>query len=121
MTYTKEQLAQFEKVKVVFADFISTSPEVELLYSNKIGYILFNGLTATTDDSFIFQPQIMKDPRNLCYYLLYEVANDVMRTIHNVHDIQDCGPLERALIEKSWAPYLFKLPEYADLTEEIFD
>ena len=120
MTYTKEQLEQIKKVEEVFADFISNSPEVDLLYSKKIGYVLFCGLTATEGTELIFQPQIMKDRRNLCYLLLLEVANDALRSIHNVHDIHECGPMERSLIEKWCAPYMHKLPEYADLVASMF-
>ena len=121
MTYTKEQFAQIQKVEEVFSGFISNSPEVDLLYSKKIGYVHFCGLTATESTELIFQPQIMRDGRNLCYLLLLEVANDVLRSIHNVHDIHECGPMERTLIEKACAPYMDRLPEYTDLVAAMFE
>ena len=80
MTYTKEQFAQIQKVEEVFSGFISNSPEVDLLYSKKIGYVLFCGLTATESTELIFQPQIMRDGRNLCYLLLHACSPSVGNT-----------------------------------------
>lgn len=119
MNYTTEQLSQIEKVKEVFKNFISSSPDIDLVWSEKIGYVYYNALVST-EESFLFEPVVIKDASILCYQLLFEIAIDVLQTIHNLHDLHECGPLERSLIEKACTPYMCQLPEYHYLIDKLF-
>lgn len=40
MNYTKVQKEEIEKVKEIFADYIKKSKYLELLWSDKLGYVL---------------------------------------------------------------------------------
>ena len=119
MNYTKEQLTQIEKVKSVFQEFITNSPDIDLIWSDKIGYVYFNGISYAKDE-FIFEPLVIKDADMLCSQLLCEIAFEVLQSLHDLRDLHECGPLEQTLIEKACAPYMSHLPEYHHLIRELF-
>ena len=119
MNYTKEQLESIEKVKTVFADYIQNSRTLDLLWSNKLGYILITGITKNMND-FVMQPEVITTAERLCNQLLYEIACDVLESRGNCHDIYISTPLEKQLILESYQPYMSQLPEYSDMLEIHF-
>lgn len=119
MNYSKGQLEAIEKVKNVFADYIKNSRTLELLWSDKLGYILITGISKNMDD-IAMQPEIIEDASRLCDQLLYEIACDVLEAIGNIHDIYESSPLEEKLIKEAYQPYMHQLPEYSDLIDLHF-
>ena len=51
--YTKEQKEKLEKVMEVFGDYMKESPYVEVVWSEKIGYIFLNVDKKHQDVDFI--------------------------------------------------------------------
>lgn len=119
MKYTKEQLDAIEKVKSVFADYLKNSRTLELVWSDKLGYILITGITKDMHD-FIMQPEVIYTAERLCDQLLYEIACDVLESIGHYHDIYISTPLEKQLILDAYQPYMSQLPEYNHMLEIHF-
>lgn len=119
MNYTKEQLKSIEKVKTVFAEYIQNSRTLDLLWSDKLGYILITGITKNMDD-FVMQPEVITTAERLCDQLLYETACDVLESRGHCHDIYISTPLEKQLILEAYQPYMSQLPEYSHMLEMHF-
>lgn len=119
MKYTKEQLDAIEKVKSVFSDYIRNSRTLELIWSDKLGYILITGITKDMSD-FVMQPEVICTAERLCDQLLYEIACDVLESRGHCHDIYTSTPLEKMLILEAYLPYMSQLPEYSHMLEMHF-
>lgn len=119
MNYTKEERAAIEKVKTVFADYINNSKTLDLLWSDKLGYVLITGITKNMDD-FVMQPEVVDTAEMLCNQLLYEIACDVLESNGPCHDIYLSTPSEKQLILEAYYPYMSQLPEYSEMTELHF-
>ena len=119
MKYTKEQLDAIEKVKAVFSDYIKNSRTLDLIWSDKLGYILITGLTKDMSD-FVMQHEVIDTAERLCDQLLYEIACDVLESRGHCHDIYISTPLEKQLILEAYQPYMCQLPEYSHMLEMHF-
>ena len=119
MNYTKKQLESIEKVKIVFAEYIQNSRTLDLLWSDKLGYILITGITKNMDD-FVMHPEVITTAERLCDQLLYEIACDILESRGHCHDIYISTPLEKQLILEAYQPYMSQLPEYSDMLEIHF-
>ncbi len=119
MKYTKEQLEAIEKVKSVFSDYIRNSRTLDLIWSDKLGYILITGITKDMHN-FIMQPEVIYTAERLCDQLLYEIACDVLEAKGHCHDIYISTPLEKQLILEAYQPYMSQLPEYKHMLEMHF-
>ena len=120
MNYTKVQKEEIEKVKEIFADYIKKSKYLELLWSDKLGYVLLTGINNNMDD-FTMHPEVIKSGEFLCSHLLYELACDTIEATGNFHDIFECTSDEKALIKKAYDPYMNQLPEYNHLIEKLYN
>lgn len=78
MKYTKEQLDAIEKVKTVFSDYIKNSKTLDLIWSDKLGYILITGITKDMNN-FVMQPEVLYTAERLCDQLLYMVPSVQLR------------------------------------------
>lgn len=116
MLYTKKQKEEIEKVLSVFGEYIKSSPYLDLVWSDKLGYIL---LQIELKYRNVFQDNIIENAEQLCAKLLEEVADDVLQMTGNEHSMQEADPLERAEIEKRLAVYAEKLPEYGYLVKRV--
>lgn len=119
MNYSKEQLQSIEKVKTVFEDYLKDCWTLDLLWSDKVGYLLVTGITKEMNN-IVMHPEIIRDGERLCDQLLYEIACDVLESNGNFHDIYESSPLEKELILKAYRPYMAQLPEYSNLIERHF-
>jgi hypothetical protein len=116
--YTETEQREIEKVKSVFEEYILASEYIDLLLSEKIGYILIYINPPT--QGLALEPEIITDGRNLCKLILSEIASDVLSLAHNGHSIAEADPLERAEILKRIEPYAEQLPEYHHLVDALF-
>ncbi len=110
MLYTKKEREKIEKVREVFADYIRKSRYVDLLWSEKLGYILLR-IDAERRD-IVMEPVIMEDGETLCKELCLEIIQDVLEYTGNDHDRESIDALEKAEIQKRLRPYEERLPEY---------
>lgn len=119
MNYTKEQKASIEKVKTVFADYIKDSKNFDLLYSEKLGYILLTGISKNMDD-LAMEPTILEDGEELCDQILYEIACDILEE-NGYHGDNYLAPENlKQQIKNAYHPYMSNLPEYKALVEKQF-
>lgn len=116
MNYSKEELESIEKVKTIFADYIKKSQYIDLLWSDKLGYILIPGINVTKA-TIEMAPEVIQDAKQLCYMLIHEVAYDVMATKDCHSPIQYVTPSDQEQIRNAYRPYIEQLPEYSDLMD----
>lgn len=119
MNYSKEQLKSIEKVETVFADYLKDCWTLDLLWSDKLGYLLITGITKDMNN-IVMHPEIIRDGERLCDQLLYEIACDVLESNGNFYDIYESSPQEKSLILNAYHPYMSQLPEYSNLIERHF-
>ena len=119
--YTEKDLCAIEKVKTVFCDYLRQAKGIELLWSDKIGYILFLEIPKDMEEEFGVQPFIIKNAEVLCSYILSDIAYEYIETSpRTCHDPYATSAEEREQIRALYAPYITQLPEYKHLIEAIF-
>lgn len=119
MNYSKEQLKSIEKVKTIFADYIANSKTLDLLWSDKLGYILITGISKDMD-AIVMDPEIITDASRLCDQLIYEIACDTLEALGPLHDVHESSPFEQQLIIDACLPYMKHLPEHNSLIGNLF-
>ena len=117
MLYTKEQKKELDEMVTAFGDYLRNSEYLELIWSDKIGYILLK--ISVSSRSIPLAPVIIEDGEMLCEELLCEIANDVLEYTGNDHDRKNADPLERAEIRRRYQTYIEQFPQYQQLTEDI--
>ncbi len=118
MLYDEKNKAEIERVYSVFQDYIQSSPNLEWIWSDKVGYILMEISTKqrTVDESIVILNAEM-----LCDRLLYEICIDVLMQTKSEHSRDEIDSLERSEMEHRWKTYIDQLPEYAGLCEKQFE
>ena len=119
MNYTKEQKQSIEKVKNVFSDYLTNCPTMDLVWSDKLGYVLFLGIN-NAQDNIANAPEIIQDAESLCYNILFEFVCDIIQDSGAFHDIHLSTPLEIIHIKELLHPYMVQLPEYEHLVDRLF-
>ena len=110
MLYTEKEKHEIERVKEVFAEHLRQSPDFELLWSDKVGYVwLAIGVNPVYVDTGIR----IESAADLCGRCLDDVAMDVLYMTGNDH------ALELAEIKRRWEPYINQLPEYAYICDDL--
>ena len=120
MNYTPEQLASIEKTQNVFADFLKTASDLDLIYSSKVGYVMLYGIRPAGDQSGMVAIY-MQDGRQLCDFILLEIAYNTMLQNGITNSIQDTTEEERRIIKKVLYKCMVDLPEYHDLIDKQFE
>ena len=109
---------EIERVKEVFAEHLRQSPDFELLWSDKVGYVwLAIGVNPVYVDTGIR----IESAADLCYRCLDDVATDVLYMTGNDHALEAADPLELAEIKRRWEPYINQLPDYAYLCKDLLN
>ena len=118
MLYTEKEKHEIERVKEVFAEHLRQSPDFELLWSDKVGYVwLAIGVNPVYVDTGIR----IESAADLCYRCLDDVATDVLYMTGNDHALEAADPLELAEIKRRWEPYINQLPDYAYLCKDLMN
>ena len=109
---------EIERVKEVFAEHLRQSPDFELLWSDKVGYVwLAIGVNPVYVDTGIR----IESAADLCGRCLDDVAMDVLYMTGNDHALEAADPLELAEIKRRWEPYINQLPDYAYLCKDLLN
>lgn len=109
---------EIERVKEVFAEHLRQSPDFELLWSDKVGYVwLAIGVNPLYVDTGIR----IESAADLCGRCLDDVATDVLYMTGNDHALEAADPLELAEIKRRWEPYINQLPDYAYLCKDLLN
>ena len=118
MLYTKKEKHEIERVKEAFAEHLRQSPDFELLWSDKVGYIW---LTIGINPAYVDTGIRIETAADLCYRCLDDVATDVLYKTGNDHALEAADPLELAEIKRPWEPYISLLPDYAYLCKDLLN
>ena len=118
MLYEEKEKSEIERVYSVFQDYIRTSPYLEWVWSDKIGYIL---IVISTEKRYVEEGIVILNAEMLCDRLLSEIFTDVMTLTQSGHAYYEVDLQERAEIERHWKPYIDQLPEYAELCDKQFE
>lgn len=119
MIYTKEEHESIEKVKEVFAEYIASFKDMDLVYSEKAGYVILFGIRIE-EGRLTMDPIFIREGGQLCDFLLYEIACETMTRIGEFHDIHEATAEEKVIIKQAFEPYMVQLPEYEYLIEKQF-
>ena len=109
---------EIERVKEVFAEHLRQSPDFELLWSDKVGYVW---LTIGVNPVYVDTGIRIESAADLCYRCLDDVATDVLYMTGNDHALEAADPLELAEIKRRWEPYINQLPDYAYLCKDLLN
>lgn len=120
MNYTPEQLTSIEKTQNVFADFLQNAPDLDLIYSNKVGYVMLYNIRPEGDQSGMVAI-FMQDGRQLCDFILLEIAYNTMAQNGITNAIHETTDAERRIIKNVLNKYIIDLPEYHDLIDKQFE
>ena len=108
--------AQMEKIADAFSGYIHRHPNLDLLWSEKVGYILLtvNPKTQKADGQESF-----RTAEGLAYRLFSEIITDVIMETESEHEVWNLDEKELQEIEKRWAPFLDMLPEYGYICDAV--
>ena len=109
---------EIERVKEVFAEHLRQSPDFELLWSDKVGYVW---LTIGVNPVYVDTGIRIESAADLCCKCLDDVAMDVLYMTGNDHALEKADPLELAEIKRRWEPYINQLPDYAYLCKDLLN
>ncbi len=118
MLYTEKEKHEIDRVKEVFAEHLRQSPDFELLWSDKVGYVW---LTICVNPVYVDTGNRIESATALCYECLNDVALDVLDMTGNDHALEEADPLELAEIKRRWKPYINQLPDYAYLCKDLLN
>ena len=118
MLYTEKEKHEIERVKEVFAEHLRQSPDFELLWSDKVGYVW---LTIGVNPLYVDTGIRIESAADLCGRCLDDVATDVLYMTGNDHALEAADPLELAEIKRRWEPYINQLPDYAYLCKDLLN
>ena len=116
MTYTKQEKQKLEQVISVFAERLKESDAFDLVWSDKVGYVL---LDISTNYDHVDSARRIETAEELCRLMLEDIALDVLLLTENEHSMETADPLERVEIVRRWQPYFGQLPEYEYLRDEL--
>lgn len=117
--YTKKQNKKIEKVLKVFADYIRSTDYFDVVWSEKLGYVLLDGISKDSDD-LCLTPKVLRDGAVLCDKAIYNIACDVMESQGKSSDLELCSEADQEEIRKALRNYMGELPEYSYLVDDLF-
>ena len=116
MIYTKQEKQKLKRVIAVFAERLKESDAFDLVWSDKVGYVL---LDIAPDYDYVDTARRVNTAEELCRIMLEDTALDVLLLTENEHSMETADPLERVEIVRRWQPYFEQLPEYEYLRKEL--
>lgn len=120
MKYTREQWNELDRVIAVFSDYLHESKQLDLIYSDKFGYILLFDSCIEADRQDLI-PIVIDDAEELCDNIIMEIVNDILKAKHVMHDLCDTTPQERELITDALEEYMEQIPKYRFLIAKQFE
>ena len=117
--YTQEQNEEIRKVINAFDDYIRETPYFDIVWSDKLGYVMLNGITDDGNDLYI-SPAILRDGANLFDQIIRFISTDLMKREGKPCNLALCGQTEQKEIRDALSPYTEQLPEYGYLVDELF-
>lgn len=110
--------AEMDRIAETFSGYIHRHPNLDLLWSEKLGYVL---LSIDTVQDCLYGTSIHTDAQKLAHRLFNEVATDVMLEYEDCDDVSNLDDKGREEVRQRWAPFLEMLPEYESVCEDILN
>ncbi len=111
---------EIEEIIKVFGEYIKSSVRLELLWSDKLGYVLIEIDDLRREDPD-YRCEFITDGEEFCSTLLLEIAYDVLEATGSGHSPSSANGKEQKTILRELERYLQFLPQYRPLTEQLFD
>ena len=118
--YTQEQIASIEKVRNIFAEIFQKRKDIDLVYSEKAGYVLLYEIRFEQDRRLEMEPILIGDGAELFDFLLYEVACATFSKFGTMKDVHEANKAEKEIVMRELVKYLEQAPEYRYLAERQF-
>ena len=113
MVYTKQEKQEIERVLAVFAEYLNQRDHCDIVWSNKLGYLLLDYHTYVDDVTPI------RTAADLCREMLDYMMIDSVTKSKSGHLLKEIDAAEKAEIQRLWQPYFEQLPEYGYLREVL--
>lgn len=104
------------RVESAFADYLENEDSIDLLWSDKVGYV-FLTINEKTHQSESCED--LHTAPQLCHRLLDDMAITVLLQTKRNHNFTNMDKDEAARVRAAWKPVIEKLPDYAYLCDEI--
>lgn len=107
---------EMDCIAVAFAGYIHRHPSLDLLWSEKVGYVL---LTVNHQKQRAEEEHSFRTAEVLAYRMFGEIATDVALETGREHWHTELDEEETEEVWMRWAPFLEILPEYRYVCEDI--
>lgn len=107
---------EMDRVADAFSGYIHRHPSLDLIWSEKIGYVL---MTINPDKQRGENYCSFRTAHDLAFRLFSEVVTDVVLECEDCNDISSMDDEGRKEVQRRWAPFLEMLPEYKGVCEDI--
>lgn len=108
--------AEMDRIAEAFSGYIHRHPNLDLVWSEKLGYIL---LSIDTVQDCLYGTSIYTDAQKLARRLFEEVVTDVVLECEDCDDVSSIDDEGREEVKRRWVPFLEMLPEYKSICEDI--
>ena len=108
--------AEMDRIAEAFSGYIHRHPNLDLVWSEKLGYIL---LSIDTVQDCLYGTSIYTDAQKLARRLFEEVVTDVVLECEDCDDVSGIDDEGREEVKRRWVPFLEMLPEYKSICEDI--
>lgn len=108
--------AEMDRIAEAFSGYIHRHPNLDLVWSEKLGYIL---LSIDTVQDCLYGTSIYTDAQKLARRLFEEVVTDVVLECEDCDDVSSMDDEGREEVKRRWAPFSEMLPEYKSICEDI--
>lgn len=116
MSFKMKRTLEMRRVESAFADYLESEGSVDLLWSDKVGYV-FLTINEKTHESESCND--LHTATQLCHRLLDDMAITVLMQTKRNHNFSTMDKDEAAQVRAAWKPVIEKLPDYAYLCDEI--
>ena len=107
---------EMNRIVDAFSGYIHRHPNLDLVWSEKLGYIL---LSIDTVQDCLYSTSIYTDAQKLARRLFEEVVTDVVLECEDCDDVSSMDDEGREEVKRRWVPFLEMLPEYKSICEDI--
>lgn len=116
MSFKMKRTLEMRRVESAFADYLENEDSIDLLWSDKVGYV-FLTINEKTHQSESCED--LHTAPQLCHRLLDDMAITVLLQTKRNHNFTNMDKDEAARVRAAWKPVIEKLPDYAYLCDEI--
>lgn len=114
MIYEPSVKDKMDKIYNVFADYIRSDVSIDIVYTDKLGYMV---MMIDERQKRSIDIKYVKSAEELCAWILNEICSNVMCSWER--DDDELSEDDKEKIRETWKPYIDQLPEYHAFSEEF--